>query len=83
VYSHLDGARYQGNWKEDKQHGRGIETWPDGASYEGDYNEGKKHGIGCFTWADGSTYTGQFIDNNIEGEGKSLSLIIKRDLGVY
>ena len=48
----MDGARYEGHWKEDKQHGEGLESWPDGASYHGDYVEGKKHGVGKFTWAD-------------------------------
>jgi hypothetical protein len=27
----MDGARYEGDWKDDKQHGYGIESWPDGA----------------------------------------------------
>ena len=41
-YSHANGAKYKGQWKEDKQHGYGVETWPDGAKYEGMYFEGKK-----------------------------------------
>ena len=49
-----------GEWKDDKQHGKGIETWPDGAKYEGSYAEGKKHGRGTLTFADGSIYTGDF-----------------------
>ena len=32
-----DGAKYEGYWEEDKQHGQGLETWPDGARYEGQY----------------------------------------------
>lgn len=31
----MDGARYEGNWCQDKQHGFGQEIWPDGAKYEG------------------------------------------------
>ena len=27
--------RYEGDWFEDKQHGKGIESWPDGAQYKG------------------------------------------------
>jgi hypothetical protein len=45
-------------WKEDKQDGHGIETWPDGAKYDGTYVDGKKHGEGVFHWADGSEYQG-------------------------
>ena len=50
---------------EDKQEGRGIETWPDGARYEGEYKEGKKHGQGCLNFADGSIYQGNFEVNEI------------------
>ncbi len=44
--------RYEGDWEDDKQHGKGTEEWPDGAKYEGQYMNGKKHGKGVFTWAD-------------------------------
>lgn len=33
----MDGAKYIGDWKEDRQHGYGVETWPDNAKYEGNY----------------------------------------------
>jgi len=45
-----------GSWRDDKQHGFGLETWPDGAVYEGEYHEGKKNGRGKLTFADGSVY---------------------------
>lgn len=45
-------CRYEGQWLDDKQHGRGLEQWPDGAKYEGEYNCGRKDGKGIFTWAD-------------------------------
>ena len=54
------GANYNGAWREDKQHGFGIERWPDGAIYEGFYYEGKKNGKGKLTFADGSIYEGDF-----------------------
>jgi hypothetical protein len=38
----MDGARYTGDWLDDKQSGDGMETWPDGAVYEGKYFKGKK-----------------------------------------
>jgi len=47
-YEHVDGAKYIGDWKEDRQDGYGVETWPDYARYEGTYENGKKHGIGTF-----------------------------------
>jgi hypothetical protein len=39
---HQDGAKYEGDWRDDKQDGHGVETWPDGARYEGNYVMGKK-----------------------------------------
>jgi hypothetical protein len=27
-YIHSDGAKYDGEWYEDKQHGYGVEEWP-------------------------------------------------------
>ena len=58
-----------GYWKEDMQHGKGVETWADGAKYDGDYVRGNKEGKGKFFWADGSVFEGEFKNNNIEGTG--------------
>ena len=65
----MDGAKYEGDWFEDKQHGFGKETWPDGANYEGEFDFGKKHGKGKFLWSDNSAYEGEFSNNNIHGTG--------------
>ena len=43
---HVNGAKYEGQWKDDLQDGYGIETWSDGSRYEGYYKESKKHGEG-------------------------------------
>jgi hypothetical protein len=37
VYHHADGAKYEGEWKNDQQNGKGTESWPDGALYKGNY----------------------------------------------
>ncbi len=37
-----DGIIYGGDWKNDKQHGKGKEQWPDDTIYEGDYLNGQK-----------------------------------------
>ena len=71
TYLHADGAKYIGEWKDDKQHGEGYETWVDGASFKGDFVDGLKHGNGSFTWGDSSSYNGQFADNKIQGKGKT------------
>jgi hypothetical protein len=43
---HRDGAVYEGEWKDDQQHGYGVEKWVDESKYEGYYVMGKKHGQG-------------------------------------
>jgi len=33
VYIWAEGARYEGEYKEDKKNGRGVQTWPSGARW--------------------------------------------------
>lgn len=65
----MNGAKYTGEWKDDKQHGHGVETWPDGAVYEGHYVNGMKNSQGKLKFANGSIYIGEFQDNQIHGKG--------------
>lgn len=50
-------ASYDGQWRNDKQHGEGVELWPDGARFEGQHREGQKSGKGKLSWPDGSLAT--------------------------
>ncbi|CAG9312805.1 unnamed protein product [Blepharisma stoltei] len=61
---------YEGEWKNGKQNGFGVENWPDGARFSGNFVNGKKNGKGKFIWADGSMFDGDFLDNQITGYGK-------------
>ena len=36
-----NGDKYDGNWRNDKMHGRGIYTWADERKYEGDFYSGE------------------------------------------
>ena len=45
-----DGRKYEGEWKDDKQHGYGVFSWADGRKYEGQYVNDKKEGHGIFYW---------------------------------
>ena len=64
-----DGMEYVGEWKDNKQHGQGIETSADGDNYIGEFKDGKRHGQGTFTFADGEKYVGEFKDGNYHGQG--------------
>lgn len=48
--------RYEGNWKDDKQFGRGCESWSSGAVFIGNFFDGMKHGEGELLFPDGSSY---------------------------
>lgn len=34
---HIDGEAYEGDWKNDKAHGKGIYYYKDGSYYEGEW----------------------------------------------
>mmetsp|Transcript_36863 Transcript_36863/g.88724 ORF Transcript_36863/g.88724 Transcript_36863/m.88724 type:complete len:283 (+) Transcript_36863:52-900(+) len=63
------GNAYEGQWKQDRQHGQGTIKWEDGSIFEGTFANGDKNGEGRFSWADGSTFSGQFARNVMNGRG--------------
>lgn len=40
------GSVYEGEWKNNKKHGKGKETYPEGSVYEGYFENGYKNGPG-------------------------------------
>ena len=74
TYVYSDGDKYEGQWKDDKRHGKGTVTYrgQDGnvvEKYEGDWYEGKMHGFGRYVYADGGVYEGQWVDGKMCGKG--------------
>jgi hypothetical protein len=52
------GDEYDGAWKDEMMHGKGIYTYHNGDKYDGEWREDKRHGKGTVTYApaaDGST----------------------------
>ena len=45
-YEYENGCRYNGNWKNNRRHGKGVFTWPSGATYDGMFMHDKRHGLG-------------------------------------
>lgn len=67
-------ARYKGEFKAGRKHGKGVKTWPSGDRYEGDFVADRKEGSGAYTWGRGSAwagekYSGQYLDDRRHGEG--------------
>ena len=36
-----DGTHYEGEYRDGKMHGRGVQTEPDGTRHEGEYRDGE------------------------------------------
>ncbi len=68
-------ARYSGNFKAGKKHGKGIKIWPaTGDRYEGEFVEDRKEGAGSYIWGantawPGEKYTGAFLNDKRHGHG--------------
>ena len=63
-------AKYEGQWKNDRPHGRGQYYYEDGRVYNGDVDlDGVAHGNGVMTFPDGRIYDGQWKENRICGHG--------------
>jgi hypothetical protein len=81
IFIDWDRSRYEGEWKGDKRHGYGRETFALGGSYEGGWKNDRFDGEGAIVYAgSGRKYTGQFQDGHVTGanapklEGKTYEL---------
>ena len=69
------GLRYEGEWKNDRRHGKGksvVEERGQYAVYEGDWQEDRKHGKGEGFWPCGSSYVGEWHKDHPHGRGKAV-----------
>ena len=68
-----ENFQYEGEWRDGKQHGKGIGIWPDkGLRYRGDWENGQQHGEGCLTFLDGANltlYQGHWENGQKHGKG--------------
>ncbi len=44
-----DGEKYDGGWKDGKEHGQGEYTSADGQKYDGEWKDGEQNGKGVHT----------------------------------
>ena len=70
---YLHTAQYQGEWKNDKRHGRGTLQKANGTRYVGEWAHGNRHGQGTlWTTKDGKLvkrYQGQWVNDCPHGSG--------------
>jgi hypothetical protein len=69
VYIYPIGHKYEGEFKNDKRHGRGSYTHANGDKYVGEYLNGRRHGQGTETYENGDEYVGSFKDGQRNGQG--------------
>ena len=60
AHTYPDGSKYEGEWKDGKQHGQGTYSWHDGDQYVGEWKDDKPHGQGIYTWPNGDKHVGEF-----------------------
>ena len=52
--------RYEGDWVDGRQHGKGKEIFDDGSYYEGEWRNGLKSGKGNFVNSSRDYFKGEF-----------------------
>jgi len=72
TFTWTNGAKYEGEWKGDKENGRGKKVWMDGAAFDGEWEDGKFSGHGVHTWASGSIYQGSWTKHKRNGFGRNV-----------
>jgi len=63
------GGSYEGEFYNEKAHGKGIYIFSNGDRVEGEFNNGLAHGWAKMIKADGSKYIGEFYQGEFHGEG--------------
>jgi len=80
TYKNRNGAKYIGEWKNNKRHGQGTLdlTSSGGIKYVGEWKYDNWHGQGIYTWANGKIQKGIFENgkflyaNNVEPKKKTI-----------
>ena len=64
-----EGNTYEGEWSNDKMHGRGTFVYASKAKYEGEFADNVYSGHGIYTFPDGAVYDGPFVESQMHGKG--------------
>lgn len=69
TYVWADGAKYTGQWINNKAEGHGRYESSEGEVYEGAWKDDRANGIGTFTSKLGSIYSGEWLNDLQHGKG--------------
>jgi hypothetical protein len=68
-----DGSEYEGQFRNNQKHGKGVMRWPNGEkTYDGEWENDTAKGYGTFTWQEGERtviYTGEVENSEPSGLG--------------
>ena len=81
LYAH--GGKYNGEWKNNFEHGFGEYAYSNGDKYVGNFKYGKKEGKGTFYFIDGSIYVGNYKDDQMNGKGSLTNINKEKYLGNF
>ena len=66
-------SRYDGQWRDGREHGRAMVVDAEGGCFVGTYKDGCKEGRGTYTAADGTVFLGYYVEGRREGVGVTIS----------
>jgi hypothetical protein len=58
-----DGARYEGDWRDDHMHGFGLYTMPGQLQRIGEFEDDAFSGHGATVWENGDRFVGTYADD--------------------
>ena len=64
-------STYEGEFKDNEPHGKGVNTLPNGNVQEGEFREGEFFGFGKMSWSDGGWYEGEWYNGEMQVRAKS------------
>ena len=67
-YTWKNGDEFQGTWRHNQMHGRGLFKCKEG-EYQGEFYEHRMQGFGKFKYSSGGAYVGEFVAGKRDGRG--------------
>jgi len=83
TYSYVDGAKYVGQFKDDKRHGQGTIYYKNGDKYVGQFKDDDANGQGTYSFLSGAQYVGKFQGGERHGQGTYSFLSGKKYVGEW
>ena len=83
TFSTPDGAKYVGEFANNKTNGQGTTTFRSGEQHVGSYKDDKRYGQGSYRFSNGEFYTGEYKDGKPNGQGSYIFENGERYIGEY